>query len=332
MTTIKRKIQLRDYLSNLTFDKYLNSVRDDHPKLFSMLDIKRLSNDFVEECISEMDAVSWEFEDEEAGGRGTAYNNAQRAFENRQIGMAKLLSIFSDSISQSRIPHINVLDVLAGDGTVARFSDNCNHATPTIISADLSKLMINSCFLQKLPCIRQSATQSFLKDGVLDGGLIAYGSHHLDSQARPLSVIELHRTLKSEGRVIIHDFETGGPFATWFTDVVHPYSRTGHPHPHFLRQEMIYLLKVGKFKQIQLLDMDDRFTLYGETAEQAHKNAIMHLFRMYDLVKIAETGSDLLRFLENLITNILGPIEIDRFDQGFIATIHRTALVVTGIK
>ncbi len=320
------------YLTNLEFEDYLAAVKSQYPWLYNMFDLPRLTFSYVDSFVSRLDAASWEFEDLDDGGRGVAYNHAQKALENRQIGMASLIDLFAVKKGVDGKQRPIVLDVLAGDGTVARFAEDRYPGKLSIVSADLSRLMVDSCFLQNLPTIRQSATQSLFKNDSLDGGFIAYGSHHLDFISRRQAISELYRTLKPGGRIVLHDFEEGGPFATWFTDVVHPYSRTGHPHAHFTKDEMLTLLSQSGFENIEVFDMDDHFTLNGETSEEAHQNALLHLYHMYDLTKIAGSKSEQLASIETMATKLLGPITVKRGDRHFTATIHRTALVATGVK
>ncbi|MEJ2457938.1 MAG: methyltransferase domain-containing protein, partial [Novosphingobium sp.] len=285
----------------------------------------------AERQIMAMDALSWEFEGEETGGRGLAYNAAQKSGDNRKVGMTTLLKCFSPSFE---IPggDYRILDVLGGDGTLARFCQGLGRCAPTIYTADISKFMIDACQAQALPCIRQPATRSLFRDDVLDGVLIAYGSHHLDGEERNLAVQEACRTLKTGGRLVLHDFEIGGRSVRWFDDVVHPYSRTGHPHPHFSRQEMFSLFAEAGFSDVRVFAMDDPFTLHGSSPEAARHKAIMHMYDMYDLIKVADFTGDIAPRLERHIADTLGPITVQREQHRYTAHIPRQALVAVGIK
>lgn len=317
------------YLNGYSFEQYLDHLRHGHPELYDLLSSERCRG--ADRHIAKMNMLSWEFEDEKAGGRGLAYNSAQKSADNRKVGMVTLLKCFSPSFE---IPGqgFRILDVLGGDGTVARFCKTLGHHAPTIYTADISKFMIDACHAQALPCVRQPATRSLFRDDVLDGVLIAYGSHHLDSDARPLAVREAHRTLRAGGRLVLHDFEIGGRCARWFDSVVHPYSRTGHPHPHFSRDEMSDLFASAGFRDVRVFEISDPFTLYGSTPEEARHNAIMHVYDMYDLIKVADSACDIAPRLERHITETLGPISIRQEECRYVAEIPRHALVAVGTK
>jgi SAM-dependent methyltransferase len=278
-----------------------------------------------------MNQSSWEFEDEAVGGRGSAYNLAQKRAGNRHVGMTTLLKCFSP---KREIPgrDFRILDVLGGDGTIARFCRHLGPNAPIIYTADISKFMIDACHAQDLPCIRQSATRSLFRDGVLDGVLIAYGSHHLDGDERQCAVREAHRTLKPGRRLVLHDFETGGRSTLWFDSVVRPYSRTGHPHPHFTRQEMRDLFAGAGFADIRIFEIDDPFTLSGNSPEEARHNAVMHMYDMYDLIGLADSPADIVPLVERHISETLGPISVRQEAGQYIAQIPRHALVAVGTK
>jgi ubiquinone/menaquinone biosynthesis C-methylase UbiE len=317
------------YLNGYSFAEYLDYLRQRHPDLHELLSPERCCH--AERTVAAINMTSYEFDDEDVGGRGVAYNAAQRSSDNRQVGMTALLKCFSAS---SEVPgqSFKILDVLGGDGTFARLCRTLGPHGPTIYTADVSKFMIDACHAQALPCVRQPATRSLFRDDVLDGVLIAYGSHHLDSHARPLAVREAHRTLTAGGRLVLHDFEVGGNCARWFEQVVHPYSRTGHPHAHFSRHEMFHLLTSAGFRDVRVFDIRDPFTLQGSSPEEARHNAIMHIYGMYDLIKIADAARDIASCLERHITDTLGPITIRRERGRYIAQIPRHALVAVGIK
>ncbi len=329
MLAANAEIQSELYMNGYSFWEYLDHLRHDHPELHDLLSRDRCRD--ADRHLAKLNMASWEFEDEKVGGRGIAYNSAQKSVDNRKQGMITLLKCFTPS-REIPGPGFRILDVLGGDGTVARFCKTMGPHAPTIYTADISKLMIGACHAQALPCVRQSATRSLFRDNVLDGVLIAYGSHHLDGSARPLAAREAHRTLRAGGRLVLHDFEIGGRCAKWFDSVVHPYSRTGHPHPHFSRDEMFDLLAGAGFRDVQVFDISDPFTLHGSSPQEARHNAIMHLYDMYDLIKVADAACDIIPRLERHISDTLGPISIRQDERRYVAEIPRQALVAVGTK
>lgn len=327
MENIEMRTEL--YVDGYTFQEYLDYLRHDDPELLDLLSDERCCD--AELHVATMNMNSWEFEDENVGGRGLAYNSAQKSADNRKLGMATLLKCFSSSL-EAPGQDFRILDVLGGDGTFARFCKTLGHDAPTIYTADISKLMIDACYAQALPCVRQSATRSLFRDDVLDGVLIAYGSHHLDSNARRIAVCEAHRTLKAGRRLVLHDFEIGGRCASWFDNVVHPYSRTGHPYAHFSRQEMLDLFTSAGFRDVRIFEISDPFTLPGSSPEEAKRNAIMHMYDMYDLIKVADSACEVVPRLEGHITETFGPISIRQEECRYVAQISRHALVAVGTK
>jgi SAM-dependent methyltransferase len=328
---VQSKLAL-NYIGEMTFSEYYRAVERDNSIVADVLNLAFCKTAAMEDYTAMLNSLSWEFEDNGTGGRGDAYNRAQTNPANRRQGTQTLLKCFSPSQNCMPGPDTVILDVLAGDGTVARFARTLGIPVPTIICADLSNLMVSACMRQGLPCIRQSASHSLLRDNAVDGVLIAYGSHHLDADARVSAVNEAFRVLKPGGRLVLHDFETGQPAAEWFDRVVHPYSRTGHAYPHFSREEMQHLFSGAGFQDISVFDMPDPFTLTGATAAEARSSAVKHMYEMYDLVHIAGGEGDPLAETEKWINEVLGGIEIAQDSGGYIATVQRQALVAAGAK
>ncbi|MDD3183523.1 MAG: methyltransferase domain-containing protein [Alphaproteobacteria bacterium] len=320
------------YIGDLTYADYRRAAEEHFSFMLPLIDPSRVAGTAFRDYVNEMNEISWEFEDQDEGGRGVAYNLAQRNSRNRIVGTLSLLRCFSKNLDEVPGSDKIILDALAGDGTITRLLQTEKLRAPTIISSDLSSFMVKACIAQKYPCIRQSATYSLLRDSVLDGVLIAYGSHHLDNAARKQASLEAYRTLKVGGRFVLHDFETGAATANWFDKVVHPFSRTGHPHRHFTRDEMQTLLQDAGLKNIQVFDMADPFILEGTTPDEARVNALMHVYRMYDLVRVAPTLTEALHKLETCVNDVLGGIHIEQTGSTWTATIERQALVAVGTK
>jgi ubiquinone/menaquinone biosynthesis C-methylase UbiE len=328
-TTIKSKNM--PYIADMSIEKYIDHVQEHHPFLYDAIDVEKLRSSGIRHYIDEMNSKSWEFEDLSQGGRGDSYNKSQISADKRLTGTKSLLKLFSDTSESLPSEDKLILDALAGNGTITRLVQQKQWKTARIISADLSQLMARECIRQGFPCIRQSATRSLLRDESLDGVLIAYGSHHLAGDERDAAVGEAFRTLRKGGRLVLHDFETGTPAADWFDRVVHPFSRTGHLHLHFSREEMFTRMTAGGFREVRILDVHDPFRERGRTEKEAEDAVLMHLYHMYDLVRIAGDGPVLDR-MKRAVEEVFGGIGISRGGETCIATVDRTALVAVGVK
>jgi SAM-dependent methyltransferase len=321
-----------DYVAGLSFEEFMVALELNHPGLRRLVDSRCRWESYVRPEIRKLDESSWEFEGEDDGGRGTHYNRAQRNIDNRRTGMTALLQLFGPGDGQLPGAETVIVDALAGDGTLRRFAERFGDRRPEIISADMSRLMIETCIRQGYPCIRQSAAKSFLGDGTLDGVLIAYGSHHLSAEDRLAAAAEAFRTLKPGGKFVLHDFETGGGADRWFRTVVHPYSATGHPHPHFSSAEMQQLLDGAGFREVSVFVMDDSFTVEGTSAAEARDNLLRHLHAMYGLVKLSVADARGLAEIEALARGTMGEIRVGAKGDRFEAALTRLALVAVGIK
>ena len=319
------------YAAGGSFSDFLQHVRHRHPFVYDLIDERFKLGGAADVFVRDLNSRSWEFEDDASGGRGAMYNVAQKASRNRQVGMTFLLNLFREPNSVPVSERI-VLDALAGDGTIRRFAGGLVGPLPHILSADIAQLMIDSCAAQDLPYVRQSASRSLLRDASLDGILIAYGSHHLAANERLEAAAEAYRTLRVGGRFVLHDFEVGGPVDAWFGTVVHPFSATGHPHPHFTRVEMNTLLTGAGFADARVFAMRDPITTKGPTPAAARRNLLAHLHAMYGLSKLPlATPTDDIA-LEQMVERSLGPIVIGEEGDSYTATAEREALVAVGTK
>ena len=103
----------QSYLSGVTFQDFLTILAGQHPFLLGMIDQSDPSA--IAATIAQMNKASWEFEDTANGGRGVAYNLAQRIASNRSTGMTEVLKLFSPGGTIVPGPETIVLDALAGD-------------------------------------------------------------------------------------------------------------------------------------------------------------------------------------------------------------------------
>jgi hypothetical protein len=95
---------------------------------------------------------------------------------------------------------------------------------------------------------------------------------------------------------------------------------------------MFHLFTSAGFRDIRVFEMRDPFTLRGRSPEEARHNAVMHMYEMYDLIKVADSAGDIAKCLERHITETLGPISIRQEEGRYVAQIPRHALVAVGTK
>ena len=105
------------YVGALSTGQFFDRIGRTHPWLLDMIDPDRIGQ--VGGYLRRMQELSWEFEADTTGGRGSVYNVAQRASENRALGMTALLRLFSASGDVVPGPDCVILDALAGDGLVS---------------------------------------------------------------------------------------------------------------------------------------------------------------------------------------------------------------------
>ncbi|WP_409464985.1 class I SAM-dependent methyltransferase [Amycolatopsis sp. GA6-003] len=320
------------YVADLTFPQYLEEISEKHPGLRELLDPERIETGAIEAYLKELNTLSWEFEGQDTGGRGQAWSRTQNTSNSRRTGMTSLLELFSPASPGISRSSLRVLDVLGGSGTVARLAATLGDDAPTVLTADISNLMISSCRAHGLPYIRQSAARSLFRDNALDGVLIGYGTQLLSPKTRQLAVAEAFRTLKPGSPLVLHAFEAGEGAARFFDDVVHPYSRTGHPHKHLTREEIRGLFADAGFGEPRIHGINDPLILEGQTAEEAKANALMHLYSAYDLCKIPGSPHEIQKSLEPLVEETLGPVSVRREHERYLAEVPRTALAAIGVK
>lgn len=270
-------------------------LKDKWPHLYDCIDLSRVSES-NSMMITELALRAFDFTSISNGGRGELYRRAQQDPLVRGVGIRQLFEFVSpDQNLYQLTPEHKILDVLGGDGVVARAINHLLPASsmPNILTSDLSEDMVAAAQAYGLFAVRQSAQNLLLKDKSIDGVIIAYGTHHIPLDHRLRVCQEALRVLKPGGRVVLHDFEAGSPISCWFSEVVDPYSLTGHRFQHFTAEEIRnYLLDAG-FVDIKVEYMYDPFIIYSDSAEQVKCGLAQYLLDMYGLmILVNEHGKE----------------------------------------
>src|SRR5579859_7611816 len=111
------------YLPSYSLEKYLSLMEQKFPEYVKTF---QFENAQVEKVIEAMNKNSIVFESEKKGGRGDAYRKSQEQ-QNifvRKIGISQLLDFATNGKRFSELDtNFKILDILGGDGTLARFSN-----------------------------------------------------------------------------------------------------------------------------------------------------------------------------------------------------------------
>jgi ubiquinone/menaquinone biosynthesis C-methylase UbiE len=308
------------------------------PRLYALLDPQRLAADAPQ--------VPVDFESGKAGGRGDSYRDAQRDPYVRGNGILALFRLASpDGTLDSWRPEHVVLDVLGGDGTLARAVSRLLPAAsiPTVLTSDLSAGMVLAAQRHGLAALRQPAQALRLRDRAVDAVLLAYGTHHIPVDERPVAVAEALRVLRPGGRLVLHDFAESSPAADWFSHAVDPFSRTGHRYPHFTAEQMRQLLINAGYVDVTVGPLYDPFVFTAATPQAARHALGAHLWQMYGLTRLgdnpeaaATTVADLAAAYFRYPDGELAPgqpvreISYRPSDDGWRVELPRVALVASG--
>ena len=257
----------------------------EYPRLYDRLDPARVRT-WQEECAA-VPRSRDDFGPAAAGGRGESYVRAQQdSMTARAHGIEQLLRLFGGSEEERGSV---VLDLLGGDGLLRRVADLLGFDGLDLLTCDLSPHMVDAAWSCGLPALLQSADRLLFRSGSVDGVLLAYGTHHIPPGDRLTVVDEGFRVLRPGGAFVMHDFESGGAMDTWFSEVVDPYSDTGHRFEHFGRDEMTAYLEKAGFEDGTVLDVEDPYRVVADSPHQAELAMGHYLLNMYGLVGIARS-------------------------------------------
>jgi SAM-dependent methyltransferase len=325
------------YLPSFTVDSYLHHVAVAHPRLRSALDFDRPG---AVEALDRLTTSSSEFDSDQTG-RGDSYRRAQQDSLVRWTGIRELLR-WATPTGSAGTPV--VLDVLGGDGTLARAASGPTASPRTkliLVTGDQSGPMVDRALAQGLPAVRQAADFLFLADRSMDGVLLAYGTHHIAPAHRPAAVAEAVRVTRPGGRVVLHDFDWDSPMAGFFTDVVHPHAIGGHAYAHFTRPELAALFRG---MPTRVVDLYDPLQVRAGTEQTARARMCRYVGDMYGVHEhFAALGSVdaawhiLERHFDHsgyprMATGAAPRPVVYRVDDQFVAEVPRMAIVAVADK
>lgn len=263
-------------------------------------------------------------------GRGSDYlDSIQLSLLARSEGVMDLLGKMHtngcDGLSSSMI----ICDLLAGDGYVNKVAHQIlgEARCPTFINSDISQFMVDRCIREGLFAIWQSATDPFwIRDGSVDGVLMAYGTHHIPHAQRTTAVQAAARILRPGGVFVLHDFEEGSPTARWFAEVVSTHSVTPHDYPHFTAGEVLDLFAAAQFDEVAVQRITDPFVFHADDEESVLQSLAKYVVKMYGLEKLRADTQRVLALLDEYFgLSVTGTSR-----GGFEARIARNALVGSG--
>ncbi len=327
------------YLPSRSLQTYLRDVVAGSPLLRSVLDFQRPG---AELALSVLAETTTEFDTDETG-RGDSYRQAQKDASVRWTGAEQLLNLCAPAG-----PAV-VLDILGGDGTLARAVAGLggpDASRITLLTSDISGEMIHQALAQDLPAVRQAADFLFVREGSVDAVLLAYGTHHIAPQDRPTAVREALRAVRPGGRVVLHDFDGTSPMARFFSEVVHPHSPGGHDYPHFSRAELEGLFAEAD-APVRVVDLYDPLVVRAGTEEGARRAMCDYVGSMYGVAGLFAEHADVhtpWRLLERCFdhTDYLAELphaadfpvapRVYRAGDAFVAEVPRVSIVAVAQK
>lgn len=312
---------------------FLRRLERDHPSCHALVDAAR-ADVAVREVQARLLAGASDFSNETDGGRGGSYRQAQRMTFARAQGARALLNLFSHRHSVT--DPLVVLDVLGGDGLVARIAQASDIPKPnvTIVTSDVTPAMVDAALGAGLPALWQPAQRLILRDAAVDGVLCAYGTHHLDHASLIETCAEARRVIRPGGRVVLHDFDPDSAVSRWFSEVVHRYSRKGHAYQHYGSEILTDAIKGGGFEDVSSRPLFDPIIAPGASPAAARLALAQYLFQMYGLVGLGDGQSlDVLEQVLSLAESCFGAIRIDNVpdeDGPYRACLPRVAVFAVG--
>ncbi|MDX6450658.1 MAG: hypothetical protein QOH16_707 [Gaiellaceae bacterium] len=315
-----------------TLPEYCDWLKQQFPAVAGVVrSLRGLPASELEAKVASLAAFDGEFS---SAGRGRSWvRGTTNRFHVRRRGMSSLFELMaqSESVSLGALPQdFTVLDAFGGAGFIAQFAQRILEFRGCVVTSDPSALMVESAYLTGLPTLWQRAQDLYMiQEDSLDCVLIAYGAHHVPVPERQQMFCEAWRVLRPGGTLVFHDFVESSPMATFFRDVVHRYSRTGHDHEHFTSDGLATYLARAGLSVTSVHTMADDFQFDGVDAQ---REATEWIKTVYGLEKLpaGKAGDHLLWREVRRIFEVNDSTAAD--DESGRLAIRRDALVALARK
>ncbi len=296
--------------------------------LNQLLDPQVDSSDFEKSIEALQDAKAFESGGEARGNMYVAADHLQV----RGLNAASLVRLLANRVQRHSQRPLIFADVLGGDGLLARAAAQHLTSLPVVVvTSDLSGFMIDRAKSFGLLAIRQPAQQLRFRSEVLDGVILAYGTHHIDRPSRPKALSEAWRVLRPGGGLLLHDFLEGSNAATWFHEVVDKFSATGHLADHFSHREISELFIRAGFEELSIIDQREEIAFNGSSAEESRLKAGQFLYLMYGLVELGVASAGAFFAALELAEHFL-EVSTVRLASRFETRVARDVVIASALK
>lgn len=308
-----------------SLESYFSQLKNINPAAFTVIDAR-----IVRESPRLTNLANLSRNEFTSEGRGSDYlDSIQLSLMARSEGVMDLLGKMHPNGRNGLCSSLIICDLLAGDGYVNKVAHQLLGPArcPIFINSDISQFMVEHCIRDGLFAVWQSATDPFwIRDGSVDGVLMAYGTHHIPRAQRATAVRAAARILRPGGTLVLHDFEEGSPTARWFANVVSTHSVTPHDYPHFTAGEVLDLFAAAQFDDVTVQRITDPFVFHGRDEESVLHLLSDYVVKMYGLERLRSHTQRVLALLDEYF----GVVVTRTPHGGFEARIARNALVGSG--
>lgn len=178
------------YIGRMSMPRYRELMERRFPEYAGLLWLDRPG---LEAAVTAVGSSSVEFEGAAKGGRGDSYREAQLDPLVRAVGIAGLLGRagnMRDVVELDR--HIRILDVLGGDGTIARGLRTIvkgREGRHMVLTSDIAEDMVARALEYDLPAVRQPAQHLMLRASSFDAVIVASAANPAANTARPDTLV-----------------------------------------------------------------------------------------------------------------------------------------------